>query len=192
LTLLNHFAKTYRFTARCPLAPFKDVDVATASAISILRRLFSIVGLAILACPASGAPQSRPEVEILSKSDTILLFRLTKQQWLNEIKSGVARGAKRLEDPLMPGMATQTPEGDFLSVRLDYSKGEKKPFFIQVAIGYRANRAALFTDQMLRDVVAGAAKQMAPEFELDGDFELFPGGADVFFDISESPRQQRR
>jgi hypothetical protein len=154
---------------------------------SILRRFVSVLaGLLTAVYPASGAAQPRAgEVEILSKADATRLFRLTKPQWISEIRTAVASGAHRLEHAVMPGMTTTTPEGDLLTVRLDYSKGEDKPFFIQVSVGYRAKRAALFTDQMLRDVVAGAERQMAPEFEIHGDFQRFEGGVGVFFHISE-------
>ena len=134
-----------------------------------------------------GAQQRAPgEIEILSKVDALRLFGLTKEQWLQNVRDAVAAGAATETDrqpSRMPGMSTTTSEGGLLTVRLDYSNGDRRPVFIQVAVGYRPNRAARFTDQTLRDLIAAAQLQMAPEFEVQGNAERIEGGVGIFFHI---------
>ena len=156
----------------------------------MLHRLLVILAgfAAALGHSPSAALQRMPsEIEILSKADALRLFGLTKEQWLQNVRDAVAAGvATQTTEPqpsLMVGMATTTPEGDLLTVRLDYSNGDTRPAFIQVVVGYRPNRAARFTDQMLRDVITAAQRQMAPEFEVHGSAERIEGGVGVFFSI---------
>jgi len=126
------------------------------------------------------------EIEILSKADALRLFGLTKEQWLRNVRDAVATGGAtqtyRHPSPMV-GMAMTTPEGDLLTVNLDYSKGDSRPVFIQVIVGYRPDRAARFTDQMVLDAIAAAQRQMAPEFEVHGNSERIEGGLGIFFAI---------
>ena len=154
----------------------------------MLRRLFVILAgvAAALGHSPSAAQQNEATIEILSKADALRLFGLTKEQWLKNVRDAVAAGAATQTDRQpspMVGMSTTTPEGDLLTVLLDYSNGDRRPVFIQVVVGYRPNRAALFTDQMLRDAIAAAQRQMAPEFEVHGNAERIEGGVGVFFSI---------
>ncbi len=140
--------------------------------------------------PSSAQQGSGAESEILSKADAIRLFGLTKQQWVENVKAAVAAGAARATggDPIIPGMTTTTADGDLLTVRLDYSKGDSKPIFIQVAVGYRPNRKPRLTAQMLTGVVAAAQRQMAPEFQVHGSVDEIEGGVGVIFMILDQRR----
>jgi hypothetical protein len=137
-----------------------------------------------------GSAQGKPEIELLSKADAIRLFRLTKQQWLQEVRTAVASGqaVPTGGDPHMPGMTTTTVDGDIITVRLDYSKGDRKPLFVQVVIGYRPPRAKLFTDSTVKEALAEAKRQMAPEFEVVGSAERIEGGLAFFFELLEKGR----
>ena len=125
------------------------------------------------------------EIEILSKADTIRLFGLTKQQWLAEVKAAAAAGAATTTggDPRSPGFSTRTPEGDLLTVRIDYSKGDDKPAFIQVVVAYPPRRRPPLTAQMLTGAVEATQRQMAPEFYVYGSVDQIGGGVGVFFHI---------
>ncbi len=161
----------------------------TVHRLTILHRwLVILAGFAAVLGHASSAAQQRTpsEIEILSKADALRLFGLTKEQWLRNVADAVAAGVAtqtyRQPSPMV-GMATTTPEGDLLTVNLDYSKGDSRPVFIQVIIGYRPDRAARFADQMVRDAIAAAQRQMAPEFEVHGNSERIEGGLGIFFAI---------
>jgi len=161
----------------------------TVHRLTMLRRsLVILAGLAAALSHSPSAAQERTpsEIQILSKADALGLFGLTKEQWLRNVRDAVATGRAtqtyREPSPIV-GMATATPEGDLLTVNLDYSKGDSRPVFIQVIVGYRPNRAARFTDQMVRDAIAVAQRQMAPEFEVHGNAERIEGGLGIFFAI---------
>jgi hypothetical protein len=153
-------------------------------------RLLLAVLLGTGASYSTGAAQGKVGLELLSKADAIRLFGLTKQQWLREIRAAVAAGqAKDMSaDQQMPGMATQTADGDILTVRVDYSKTDSKPLFIQVVVGYRPPRAKMFTDSAVKDLIAEAQRQLEPEFEVTADAERIQGGLAFFFHISEKNR----
>jgi len=85
-------------------------------------------------------------------------------------------------------MSTTTTDGDLLTVRLDYSKGDRKPVFIQVVVGYRPHRATQFSGGDLSELIAAAQRQMAPEFEVIGNAERIEGGLAIFFSIIETRR----
>lgn len=143
-----------------------------------LRRLLAAVGL--------GAGPD-PNVELLSKADATRLFGLSKDQWLQEVRQIAASGGAR-ETPgdRIPGVSTITPEGDLLTVRLDYSEGDNRPAFIQVVVGYAPARAALFNDGTLRSLVDAATREMEPEFMVMGDARRIEGGLAFFFEILRS------
>lgn len=88
----------------------------------------------------------------------------------------------------MPGMSTTTSDGDLLTVRMDYSKGDRKPNVIQVTSGYRSARAKLFSDRAVKDLLAEAQRQMAPEFEVVGSADRIEGDLALFFHIMEKER----
>lgn len=156
--------------------------------LTTLHRLVILAGYAVLLAQSPSAAQQRTpnEIEILSKADALRLFGLTKDEWRRNVRDAVAVGAAtqtyREPSPML-GMATTTPEGDLLTVNLDYSKGESRPVFIQVIVGYKPHRAARITDQMVRDSVAAVQRQMAPEFEVHGNAERIESGLGVFFAI---------
>jgi hypothetical protein len=161
----------------------------TVHRLTILHRWLVILAgfAAALGHSPSAAEQRTPsEIEILSKADALRLFGLTKEQWLRNVRDAVATGGAtqtyRQPSPMV-GMATTTPEGDLLTVNLDYSKSDSRPVFIQVIVGYRPDRAARFTDQSVRDAIAAAQRQMAPEFEVHGNSERIEGGLGIFFAI---------
>lgn len=134
---------------------------------------------------AAQQPRAERDSDILSKADAIRLFSLTKQQWLDNIKAAVASKAATAVpgDPRMPKMAMSTSPHEFLIVGVDYSKGDGKPAFIQVVVGYRPTRRPPMTAAMLSGVIAEAQRQMAPEFHVFGNVEDIEGGVGVFFTI---------
>jgi hypothetical protein len=152
--------------------------------------LLAVVGAFPWGYTASAQQRADAEIEILSKADAIRLFALTKDQWLGQIRTAVAAGAATQTggDRRIPGMSTTTPEGDLLTIRLDYSKGDAKPVFIQVVIGYRPPRAKLFNDRDMPEFFAAVQRQMAPEFEVVGSAERIEGGLGIFFSILEKGR----
>lgn len=153
---------------------------------SSLRRLLAALGL----LAASNCQAGAAEIEILSKADAVRLFGLTKDQWLQEVGRAVASGvAQRTPgDQRFTGMATTTAKGDIVTIRLDYSKGDERPSFIQVILGYRSHRARLFNDRDFPDLLAAAQRQMAPEFDVIGNAERLEGGLGVFLTILERQR----
>lgn len=128
-----------------------------------------------------------PTVEILSKDDARELFSTTKEQWLARVRLTVTAGMTRPmgapETGL--GMVVNTPEGDLLMVMPSYGKNDQKPDFIQVSVGYRYPRAALFTDSVLKEAVQTAKVQMEPEYDVIGNVERIRGGLSIFFFITE-------
>ncbi len=142
----------------------------------IFRRLLAAIGL------------SSPHIELLSKADAIRLFGLTKEQWLQEVQRTVASGAavRAPGDSNIVGMSTRTAEGDLLTVRVDYSKVDNRPDFIQVVIGYEPQRAALFTDQSLAQMIGEVKSQMAPECVVIAHADRIGGGLGVLFTIMRS------
>lgn len=160
---------------------------------TMLRRLLAAVtGLvAVLNLSATGGTQPAGELEILSKADAIRLFGLSKSEWLQEVRSAVAAGSAVQtadQSPPIIGMTTTTTEGDLLTVRLDYSGGNRKPRFIQVAVGYRRKTAGKLTDGQIREAIAAAQRQMAPEFEVQGNADRVQDGVGVFFIIVDKRR----
>jgi len=147
---------------------------------------------AVLLLVVSGYPvgaQQQGEIEILSKADAVRLFGLSKTQWAQEVRRAVVTGAARQTpggDQHLLGMFTTTTEGDLLTVRLDYSQGDKRPGFILVVVGYKPDRAAQFDGQNLDDLIAGSQRQMAPEFDVVGKAERIEGGLALFFTILET------
>ena len=156
----------------------------------MIGRIWRLSLAVLLGIGAASFAQGKPEIELLSKADSIRIFKLTKSQWLQEIRTAVANvGAVATSgDPQMPGMGITTPDGDIVTVRVDYSKGDRKPTFIQVVIGYRPQRAKLFTENTVKDALAAAQRQMAPEFEVVGNAERIEGGLAFFFHIMEKGR----
>lgn len=157
---------------------------------SLVRRLVAAIVAFVSAlglAPGHAQQRTNSKSEILSKADAIRLFGLTKQQWLDNVKAAVAAGAISATDreSLAPGMMTRTPEGDFLTVRVDYSKSDSKPTFIQVVVAYPPNRRPRITAEMLTGVVEAAQRQMAPEFNVHGSVEPIEGGVGIFFHIMD-------
>ena len=148
----------------------------------------------LLVATLLGTETGKPDIELLSKADAIRLFTLTKPQWLQEIHIAVAGGQATATGgaPQMPGMSSTTPDGDLLTVRMDYSRGDRKPTFIQVVSGYSPPRAKLFSDRAVKDVLAEAQRQMAPEFEVIGSADRTEGGLALFVHIMEKGRYESR
>jgi hypothetical protein len=147
---------------------------------------------ALLLLVASVAVGRAGEIEILSKADAVRGFGLTRTQWAQEVQRAVATGAAHQTpggDQHLLGMFTTTAEGDLLTVRLDYSQGDKRPGFIQVVVGYKPDRATQFDGQNLDDLIAGSQRQMAPEFDVIGKAEQIEGGLALFFTILEKNRR---
>jgi len=144
----------------------------------------------LLVATLLGTGTGKPDIELLSKADAIRLFTLTKPQWLQEIHTAVAGGQATATggDLQMPGMSTTTPDGDLLTVRMDFSRGDRKPTFIQVVSGYSPPRAKLFSDRAMKDVLAEAQREMAPEFEVIGSADRTEGGLALFVHIMEKGR----
>jgi hypothetical protein len=157
--------------------------------LTMIGRIWRLLFAALLGTGTPSYAQGN-DIELLSKADALRLFKLTKPQWLQEIRTAVAGGQATATggDPQMPGMSTTTPDGDLLTVRMDYSKGDRKPTFIQVVIGYRPHRAKLFTESTVKDALAAAQRQMAPEFEVVGNADRIEGGLAFFFHIMEKGR----
>jgi hypothetical protein len=156
----------------------------------LLCLLLNAVGLFAVSGGDRASAQQRAvaEIEILSKADAVRLFGLTKDQWLREVRRAVASSAAKQTpggDQRLFGLSTTTAEGDLLTVRLDYSQGDKRPAFIQVVVGYRPQRATQFDGQNLGDLVTAAQRQMAPEFDVVGRAERIEGGLGLFFTILE-------
>jgi hypothetical protein len=150
---------------------------------------------AVLFFIASGysvGAQQPGEIEILSKADAARLFGLSRAQWAQEVRRAVVTGAAEQTpggDLHLVGMFTTTADGDLLTVRLDYSQGDKRPGFIQVVVGYKPERATQFDGQNLDDLIAGSQRQMAPEFDVIGKAERIGGGLALFFTILEKTRR---
>ena len=155
------------------------------------HRLAIVIVLLPAALSLGSAGTARgAESELLSKADAVRLFDMTKQQWVENVKTGVASGVARAigSDP-MPGMAMVTDEGDQFTVGVDYSQGDSKPVFIQITVGYRPERRPQVTSAMLKGVVSEAQRQMAPEFRVIGRVEAIEGGGvGVFFQILDQRR----
>ncbi len=144
--------------------------------------------LAAMSDSASAEQLATTETELLSKADAVRLFSLTKDQWLQEVRRAVARGAA-IQTPGYPslvGMSTTTAEGDLLTVSLDYSQGDARPAFGQVVVGYRPPRVARFDEATVRKILEAAKRQMAPEFDVMGNAERIEGGLAFFFMITRS------
>jgi hypothetical protein len=157
-----------------------------------MKLRFAAAVLIFVASGYSVGAQQPGEIEILSKADATRLFGLTKTQWTQEVRRAVVTGAARQTpggDQHLVGMFTATPEGDLLTVRLDYSQGDKRPGFIQVVVGYKPDRATQFDGQNLDDLIAGSQRQMAPEFDVIGKAERIEGGLALFFTILEKERR---
>lgn len=160
----------------------------------MLRRLLAAVLGVMAAVGGQGSTSAQHrtpvELEILSKADALRLFGLTKQQWLQEVRAAVAAGSAMQTPTTSPfiGMSHRTPDGDLLTVRLDYSQGDARPSFIQVVVGYPPARAGIVTDRALQDAIAAAQRQMAPEFEVIGNADRIGGGVGLFFMILDRRR----
>ena len=126
--------------------------------------------------------------EILSKDDAKATFAMSQQQWNENLRQLVAAGAAVHTGTESSGfgMATNTPEGYILMVKPDYSRGPRRPAFVQVTVGYRPPVPSFLTDQHLSSLIADAKTQLAPEFFVIGNFERIQGGLAVFFTISEA------
>ena len=135
-------------------------------------------------------PLGSNHLAIFQGVDLLRLFGFTKAQWRQEVRRAVTSGAATeiRGDPHLVGMSTTTAEGELLTVRLDYSKGEERPSVIQVVVGYRPNRARLFDDRTLPDLIPAAQRKMAPEFDVIGSAERIEGGVGVFFIILDKRR----
>ena len=128
----------------------------------------------------------RRELEIVSKSDAVRLFATTRLEWRKNIDAAVTAGKATRLSPSSSGfvgMAVKTDSG-YLMTRLSYAKGDARPDVIQLVVGYRPGQQR-FTDAQAQRVIAAVQQQLAPEFEVIGNFERPEGGSAFFFFISE-------
>lgn len=69
--------------------------------------------------------------------------------------------------------------------RLDYSKGDAKPTFAQMAFTLPPTWSPSFTDAMAQETIADFQRLLAPEFAVDGRMERLRAGPTFFFIITE-------
>lgn len=149
----------------------------------------SNVRLFVALCERSGLRQAKPterhDLEIVSKDDAVRLFATPRREWEKNIDAVVTAGKGTRLSPSssgLVGMAVKTDSG-YLMTRLSYAKGDSKPDVIQLVIGYQPGQAR-FTDAQAQQIIAAVQRQLAPEFEVTGDFERPEGGSAFFFFIS--------
>jgi hypothetical protein len=155
----------------------------TARAVTVMLLLWgSIAGI-----PAASG---QSDLEILSKSDALQLFAMSKQQWQQNVAAVVAAGlGTRAGDGTVLSM--KTPVG-YVITRPDYSRGNSRPAFVQVTVAYPpGGPIPPFTDVLAAEAIAHAQQQMAPEFDVIGNMERVQGGLAFFFIISERPKGKK-
>lgn len=149
----------------------------------------------VVAClwsvPTVGAQTQ--EIEMLSKADAIHIFGMSRQEWDRNISALVASGAATRTFPSasgLVGLAMPMPEGVVIT-RLDYSTGDAKPSFAQMAFTLPESWLPLFTDTVAKDTIENIKKQLAPEFEVEGRMDRLRAGPAFFFIIKERAGAQR-
>jgi hypothetical protein len=150
-------------------------------------RTFTVLSLLCGSIAGVSTAASQSGLEILSKADAVQLFKMSKQQWQQNVATVVAAG---LGTPSPDGttLSVKTPTG-YAITRPDYSRGNSRPAFVQVTIAYPpGGPLPAFTDTMAADLIAHTQQQMAPEFDVLGNTERLQGGLVFFFIISERPK----
>lgn len=88
-------------------------------------------------------------------------------------------------------MSILTPHG-LVTTRLDFSQGDGRPTFVQVAVAYPpGQRQPALTEALAKEMMADVKRQMAPEFEVMGEIERIHGGLALFFIITETTAIRR-
>ena len=152
-----------------------------------MRKLTVLMLVVVLYLPTATYSQDiASDIEILSKDDARAMFAMTRIQWVENVRrlviSGVTKAMGSPETGL--AMATTTPTGQ-LMVRPDYSGEGRKPYLVQVMIGYRYPMSALLTDSALNDAIQASKRQMEPEYDVIGNVERIRGEVAIFFIITE-------
>jgi hypothetical protein len=136
---------------------------------------------------AASAAAQTTDIEILSKADARKIFAMSRQQWDRNVTALVATGAAVRTIPAasgLVGMLMTTPDTAVIT-RLDYSKGDAKPTFAQMAFSLPPAWSESFTDAMARETIADFQRLLAPEFAVDGRMERLRAGPTFFFIITE-------
>ena len=141
--------------------------------------------LTVTASASARGQLGADEIEILSKEDAHAVFAMSQADWLANVDQAVQLGAASPwgDEATGLGMATLTEDGDTLIVRPLYEGDPARPAAIQVVVGYRGVRASNIDDAGARDVVRGAARQMAPEYQVVGEFQRTDDGLMILFMI---------
>ena len=158
-----------------------------------MGKLTPLLGILVvsLAWVAPAAAQTT-EIEMLTKADALRIFSMTRQQWDGNISVLVAKGAATRTYPEasgLVGMLMQTPETTVIT-RLDYSKGDTRPAFAQMAFTLPASWSTLFSDEATRKTIDQIKRELAPEFEVQGHMQRLRSGPTFFFIITERARSE--
>jgi hypothetical protein len=141
---------------------------------------------------AEPAAAQTTEIEMLTKADALRIFSMSRQQWDGNISVLVAKGTATRTYPEasgLVGMLMQTPETTVIT-RLDYSKGDARPAFAQMAFTLPPSWSSLFNDEATRKTIDQIKRELAPEFEVQGHMNQFRSGPTFFFIITERGRSE--
>lgn len=152
-----------------------------------------LLALLVSASWGSAAAAQPPNIEMLSKDDALKIFAMSRQQWERNVTALVAAGAaeRTYPSPLgLVGMVMNTPEGTVIT-RLDYSQGDARPAFAQMAFTVGPSWSARLTEASALETIADIQQQLAPEFDVDGRVDRLSGGPAFFFIIRERAGARR-
>jgi len=166
-----------------------------------LRRASVIVALSLLASElVPPAAAQKTDFEIMSKADAIMLFKMPRQQWQQNVASAVAAGkatATGFQSNII-GMRIAAPPDPYgcgkgwITTRLDYRNGDARPAAVEVDVAWPPGEGPSLADSLAKEAIATVERQMAPEFEVIGNFERLAGGQAFFFIITETKRHDPR
>jgi hypothetical protein len=151
----------------------------------LLAALLGVAGAG--AAAADGPGTEGPGVEMLSKADAFKIFSMSREQWERNINTLVASGVAERTYPSVAGLVgvlMNAPEGIVIT-RLDYSGGDARPGFVQMAFTVPPAWVPLFSEDVAQRTVADIKRQLAPEFEVQGGVTRLRGGPAFLFIIRE-------
>jgi hypothetical protein len=152
-------------------------------------RFIATLVLALVAAGAGDRVGAEPsDIEILSKADAIQLFGMSRRQWEQNVLGAIITGsatATPSSNTGMMGMTIRAPHG-LVSTRLDYARGDARPAAVHVVVTHTPSQyPGPLTDELARELIATAQRQLAPEFDLTGEMERIQGAVVFFYTITE-------
>jgi hypothetical protein len=135
--------------------------------------------------PSAATPDDQM---ILSKADADMMFRLSLDEWNQNVRmaqqAGMSRSSGEPENGLVQML--ETPQGG-LTVNPHYEKSKRKPDYLLVTVGYRPPHSQIFTEKGVRELLDLAIVQLGGTYVVTNQYD--PQGDMAFIHWSIRPAE---